>query len=242
MTLTRLKAVLVLVAAVAFAASPFFTPDFGGYDPDQFPLRIEQPAILPAGYAFSIWGLIYAWLVLHAVFGLWRRADDPAWDAMRTPLIGSLGIGAIWLWVAVQSPVVASVLIAIMLERALAALFRTPATPDRWLLLAPVAIYAGWLTAATGVSVGILLAGYGWLSDTRAALVMLFAALGLAALVQQRLGRAPEYGATVIWALVAVIVANGTGNLPVSGLAVVGIVGMAVVAAGAWRLEPGARR
>ncbi len=85
------------------------------------------------------------------------------------PLIVSLAIGAIWLAVAVRDPVWASVLIALMLGGALAALFRAPARPDRWLLLAPLAIYAGWLTAATGVSIGILLTGFGWLPETAAA-------------------------------------------------------------------------
>lgn len=226
------KPLLVLLAAIAFGVSPAFTPDFRGYDPAQFPIPFESPAVLPAGYAFSIWGLIYLWLILHAGFGLWKRRDDPAWEGTRTPLILSLAVGAIWLAVAVRSPVWASVLIAVMLAGALAALARAPARPDRGLLLAPLAIYAGWLTAATGVSVGILLTGFGWLPETPAALLTLAAVLAAALAVQRRLGRAPEYGLTVIWALAAVIVRNGTANLPVSGLALIAI---AALAAASWQ-------
>ena len=40
-----------------------------GYDPGQFPVVIARPSIQPAGYAFAIWGLIYAWLMAHAGFG-----------------------------------------------------------------------------------------------------------------------------------------------------------------------------
>lgn len=227
-----LKPLLVLVAAAAFGLSQFFTPDFRGYDPSQFPVYVESPAILPAGYAFAIWGLIYVWLILHAGFSLWKRRDDPTWDATRAPLILSLAIGAIWLAVAVRDPVWASILIAVMLAGALAALLRAPAQPDRWLLLAPLAIYAGWLTAATGVSIGILLTGFGWLSETGAALLMLCVVLAVALTVQVRLHRAPEYGLTVIWALVAVCIRNGTGNLPVTGLALVAILALA---ASGWR-------
>lgn len=231
MTLTgRLPAAIVLFLTIAFAISPAFTPGFGGYDPDQFPRRIAQPAILPAGYAFSIWGLIYLWLILHALFGLVQRPDDPWWSATRAPLIGSLALGSIWLAVAVQSPVMASVLITVMLLLALAALFRAPARPDRWLLLAPLAIYAGWLTAATGVSIGVLLTGYGWLPETSAAVLMLCVVLGTAVLVQLRLQRAPEYGLTVIWAAIAIIVANGQGNLTVSAGAAVAILILALTA------------
>ena len=230
----RLKPVLVLLTALAFGLSPLLTPDFRGYDATQFPVRLDAPAILPAGYAFGIWGLIYLWLVLHAGFGLWKRADDPAWDGVRAPLILSLAVGAVWLYVAVRDPVWASVLIVLMLAGALVALLRAPAVPDRWLLLAPLAIYAGWLSAATGVSLGVLLAGFGWLPDTGAAVVMLGAVLALAVTVQLRLGRAPEYALTVVWALVAVCARNGTGNLVVTGLAAAGC---AVMLAVAWRVR-----
>jgi hypothetical protein len=230
----RLKPVLVLLMALAFGLSPLLTPDFRGYDATQFPVRLDAPAILPAGYAFGIWGLIYLWLVLHAGFGLWKRADDPAWDGVRAPLVLSLAVGAVWLYVAVRDPVWASVLIVLMLAGALVALLRAPAVPDRWLLLAPLAIYAGWLSAATGVSLGVLLAGFGWLPDTGAAVVMLGVVLALAVTVQLRLGRAPEYALTVVGALVAVCARNGTGNLVVTGLAAAGC---AVMLAVAWRVR-----
>jgi hypothetical protein len=213
--MTLLKPALVLLTALAFGLSPLFSPDFRGYDATQFPVRLDAPAILPAGYAFGIWGLIYLWLVLHAGFGLWKRADDPAWDGVRAPLILSLAV-------------------ALMLAGALLALLRAPAVPDRWLLLAPLAIYAGWLSAATGVSLGVLLAGFGWLSDTGAAVVMLGVVLALAVTVQLRLGRAPEYALTVVWALVAVCARNGAGNLVVTGLAAAGC---AVMLAVAWRVR-----
>ena len=48
----------------------------------------------PAGYAFSIWGVIYLALVAGAVFGLIRRAEHAGWDAARWPLIASLAVGA----------------------------------------------------------------------------------------------------------------------------------------------------
>ncbi len=230
----RLRAGLVLVAALAFGISPVFTQGFKGYDKSQFPILIADPAILPAGYAFSIWGLIYLWLFAHAAFGLWKRAGDANWDRVRLPLLGSLGIGAIWLAVAVRSPFWASVLITLMAAGALVALVRAPARPDRWLLLAPVAIYAGWLSAATGVSWGVLLAGFGVMPDTGAALVMLTLVLALALAMQFRLRRAPEYGITVIWALAAIIARQGADNPVISGFAALAIllVGGAALRAG----------
>ena len=52
----RLTAALTLILSVAFAASPFLVPGFGGFDPNQFPVPQINPSMQPAGYAFSIWG------------------------------------------------------------------------------------------------------------------------------------------------------------------------------------------
>ncbi|MCB1334389.1 MAG: hypothetical protein KDK26_12230 [Roseivivax sp.] len=220
----RVWAILVLVAAIVFAASPLIFPGFTGFTPDQFPVPQDKPPVQPAGYAFAIWGLIYAWLVLGAGFGLLRRADDEDWAPMRPLLFVSLAMGAGWLGVAQLSPVAATVLIWAMLGTALLALFRA-GDSDRWVQISPVAVYSGWLTAASCVSIGLLLAGYGWLPGTISALIALSICLAIAVTVQYRLHRAPEYGLTIIWALVGVIVANWQPlNVAVAGLAVVGIV------------------
>ncbi len=227
----RMKAILVAVAALAFAASPFFVP-FDGFDPNAYPIPQDNPPVQPAGYAFSIWGLIYLWLLAHGAFGLIKRDGDPIWDGTRWPVFVSLSVGATWLSVAERSPVMATLLIWVMLIGALIALFRAGQT-DRWLLQAPLAIYAGWLTAASFVSIGLLGAGYGiGFGQTGWAWLALGAALVFAATVQTALRRAPEYGLTVIWALIAVAAASGTQTPGVTVLALVGAAGLGWTA---WR-------
>jgi hypothetical protein len=226
--MNRLWAALAALAALGFAASPWLVPGFNGFEPDQFPIPQDDPPVQPAGYAFAIWGLIYAWLIVGTLFGLVRRPGDADtdrdWAAMRPPLVLSMVVGAFWLPVAQVSPIAATVMIWVMWGAALLSLFRVGDT-DRWLQQAPVAIYAGWLTAASCVSVGFLLAGYGLLDATPAALAALAIALVIALAAQYALHRAPEYGLTVIWALVAVIVANTQPlNAAVAGLALIGIV------------------
>ncbi|SFI63647.1 hypothetical protein [Jannaschia pohangensis] len=200
---------LVLITAIAFMVSPLFVPDFGGYAPEQFPNPMTDPPAQPAGYAFAIWGVIYLWLAVMAVFGLLRRADDPAWEPTRTPLILSMGVGAIWLAVAVASPIWATVLIWVMLATALWAVLNTPGT-DLWLLRAPVGLYAGWLTAASCVALGITLPGFGVppFGPVGWAIAALILALVIAVAVQKR-RVSLMYGVAVCWALIGVIVQNG---------------------------------
>lgn len=222
-----IRASLILLLAVGFAAAPFFTPGFGGYEPSQFPVPLENPPVQPAGYAFSIWGPIYVWLLVSGIYGLWRRRDDPDWDASRPPLILSLAVGVSWLAVAQASPIWATVLIWVMLAGALLALLRTP-DRDVWLLRAPVGLYAGWLSAASAVSLGLLAAGWG--VPPFGPIGWAFVALAVALFVAvPTLLRRPSltYGAAVSWGLAAVMVRNGADALGiVAALAAVAIMGV----------------
>jgi len=230
----RLKAILLLSAAVAFAMSPFLSAGFNGFAADQFPVPQLDPPVQPAGYAFSIWGLIYLLLLLGAGFGLLMRADDAGWDRYRWPLTISLVIGAAWIPVAGFSPFWATVLIWLMLATAIAALIVVPRADRLW-LRTPVALYAGWLTAASCVALGLMLAGHGVTGSTAAALLCLALALVIAAVVQSVRPDSPEYAGAVIWALGAVALSNiDPLNLPVIGLSVIGIAVLAVIAWKGW--------
>ncbi len=224
-----MKAILVLVAAVLFAASPYMFGAFGGFEPDAFPVPQDRPPVQPAGYAFAIWGLIYLWLIVGAGYGLFVRSDSMEWDAARFPLLVSLVVGVGWIPVAKVSPVAATVMIWGMLLTALWALVRTPVV-DRWWWRVPVALYAGWLTAASFVSIGLVGAGCGiGFGEVGWAYLALLGALGFAVLVIRRMGGVPEYAVAVVWALVAVVVKNWGVEFGVAGLALLGAVGVAVL-------------
>ena len=224
----RLIQPALLLAILAMVAAPALTPAFTGYDPATFPVRIERPAIQPAGYAFSIWGLIYLWLLAHAAFGLLKRRNDPAFLRPALPLLVSGLLGSVWLAIASSAPITATFVILVMGGLAMLAYLRADQTQDRWLLAAPLAIYAGWLTAACGVSVGVILAGYGVLSNTGAALLMLTVVIAVALFVQARRPKMPVYGATVVWAAIGVVLANWPDTPIVAYTAALGAVMVAL--------------
>ncbi|MGR3493251.1 MAG: hypothetical protein ACU0DW_14425, partial [Shimia sp.] len=96
---------------------------------------------------------------------------------------------------------------------------------DRWLLRAPLGLYAGWLSAASVVSTATLLAGYGILFDQVVwALIGIPVAVVLALLVQARAPRAFTYSLAVTWALVGVVVANLSGQPLVLAFAIIAAV------------------
>lgn len=229
-------AYLTLALSVAFAASPLFSGDFSGFSADQLPVPQINPPVQPAGYAFAIWGPIYLWLIVSAVYGVITHADDPVWTPARVPLCISLGVGVPWLIIAQISAVWATITIFAMAAGAIAAMHRTPVS-DRWWFRAPVALYAGWLTAASFVSLATTLAGYGVLMDAYGwAFAGITGAL-IVAIATYRRTIAPVYFVSIIWALIGIGVANGMVNFLVTALAITGIIILICVMA-IWTPRP----
>jgi len=221
-------AIAVVLVTIAFAISPLLTTGFAGYRPEQFPVITDNWPVQPAGWAFSIWGLIYVWLIAGAVWGLAKAPHDPDWQAMRRPLLVSLTIGAFWIAVANASPVLATVMILVMAVCAILAMLRAGSDDPVW-QVRPVALYAGWLTAATGVGTGVVLGGYGVLTAQTAALAMLALVLVVAIFVQSLRPTEWGYPLAIIWALAGVIAANlPSRNWQVIALAVIGILALSL--------------
>lgn len=224
------RAVFLFCVTILFLLTPLMLPGFNGYDPEDFPVQIARPLVQPAGYAFSIWLIIYGGLLAHAGYGLIARFDHPGWDRNRLALIAALVLGTLWVAFAEDQPVIATGVILLMAVAALIAVFQTGRSDGVW-QLPPIALFAGWVTAAAGVATGITLSGLGWLPDQTAALLALAAVLLVAVLLQLRL-RALPYGAAVTWALIGIVVANWGQNTPVTAAA---LGGAFVMAALVWK-------
>ncbi|SFR53607.1 hypothetical protein [Litoreibacter janthinus] len=226
-----MKAWATLIASLAFIIAPFITEGFAGFRPDQFPIAQDNAPVQPSGYAFAIWSVIYLWLLVSAGLGLWKHRDDPEWDDARLPLILSLAIGAFWIKVATLSVIWATVLIWAMLVTAIWALIAGRGIKPAWEFSLPVGLYAGWLTAASCVSIGLLGAGYGVGGGAAMwALLMVAVAMLLGVLVQRKAFGVWTYGLALAWALVGIIVRNGTETLSVTLFALAGVVAISGLA------------
>lgn len=216
-----------LLFAVLFALSPLASDGFKGFTPDQFPVVQERWPVQPAGWAFSIWGLIYLWLIAGSVWGLLKAPYDPEWQRMRRPLLVSLIVGTFWIAAANASPILATAMIVVMVVAAIIAFLRAGHGQPFW-QVGPVGLYAGWLTAATGVAIAVLLSGYGIMSAGPAAMLLILAVLAVALWAQSRRPSGVTYPIAVAWALIGIVAANwGTGHSHVAFLAGLGIVALA---------------
>ena len=187
---------LTLLFAILFALSPLASDGFNGFKPDQFPVVQERWPVQPAGWAFSIWGLIYLWLIAGSAWGLRKASDNPDWQAMRMPLLISLFVGTFWIAAANASPTLATVMIIVMAVAAIIAFLHAGDRQPFW-QVGPVGLYAGWLTAATGVAIAVLLSGYGIMSAGPAAILLILAVLAVALWVQSRRPAALTYSIAV---------------------------------------------
>ena len=210
-------AVLLLLAAIQQIVAPplLFSGDFDG----QFAGPQRDTPSRPAGYAFAIWGVIYAGCLAFALLQLTARwRGHPLVARIRLPAMALFLGSTLWLAFARLGPSWATVpVIWAMLALALACvlpLARAPALP-RTLKLAvgwPLALYAGWLTAAAFVNSATILPAWGTgtagLGVEGLGVLMVAGAAGLGLVILAATRGALPYALAVGWALVGIILAN----------------------------------
>lgn len=178
----------------------------------------------PAGYAFSIWGLIYLGLfgfVLYTGSGLFAKKEpDPmlfkiGWLFSFSSLANSLWVVA-WLndytglSVIIMFALLASLLKIISVTR-----MRLDNQPFRRYLFVffPFALYTGWVSVALIANVAAWLTKINWDGWGISAVVWTVIMVAIAGLVNVLMvvtRNLREYGLVGMWALIAISVANNT--------------------------------
>ena len=206
--------------------------------------------VVPAPYAFSIWGPIFA---LALAWGIWQmrpaQRADPRLDRLRGPAAAALALMLLWMVAAQLTPNGWHLLAIILalLAAALTAFLRAAALPGqgagwRWIVRPLFGLLAGWVSAASIVNLSGAAAteGFDWGGTDPAlvamGLILLAAWIGAAVL---RRGRGDLwYAGALLWALLAIILAKGAP----AAVAVTAGLGMLIVAAAAWLARIGHER
>jgi benzodiazapine receptor len=247
-TLRQLVVVLAVVATVLLNGLANALPLNGlttGEISDRF-----QVYFVPAGYVFSIWGLIYLALTAYAVY----QALPAQRENARLGRIGYLFVlsclaNVTWLflwhyeqfaWTMVAMIGLLLSLIAIYLRLGIG---RTQVPPaERWLVHVPFSIYLGWITVATVANVTSLLDHVNWggwgIQPAVWAVLMLVVGAAIASAVGLTRGDV-AYMLVIVWAFVGIAVKHAaTPLVATAAWATTGIVAVMLVASVLIRRRP----
>ena len=232
------KALVVL--AVGFAVSAPLSQALLGWGIDQREFSASgNETLRAAGYAFSIWSLIYAGLIAHAVAQLMDHSRREALFVALSPSIASIaGCGA---WIIASGFDARWASVAIILVSAAAAvwaLMRVRDVPkslkDHLFSVWPMALLGGWLLIASAINVLTVMTAEGLIGpETRMGFALggIVTVTGLAIAVM-RAGVSVAYGLPVAWGFVAVFVAE-RGDQPTAAFAALAAAAV-VLTASVW--------
>lgn len=207
--ITILVTLLTIILNVLANALPFNGQGTGEIS-DRFSILF-----VPAGYVFSIWGLIYIGMILFTVYqALNSQRENSLIDKIAPSYWIANMANNVWLflWHWEFFPLTLIAMLTILLS--LISLYRqfnkteSPLTPSEvWLVKVPFSIYLGWISVATVANISQVLFFTGWngfgLSPEIWTVTMLAvgAVLGTLMLLRER---DFVYAAVLIWAFIGI--------------------------------------
>ena len=219
-----------MLAVLQVVSSPLTTLALGPSSNTGSISDANSTPLTPAGYAFAIWGLIYAACLALAIYQLlpgqrsrevhrrtgWWLVAAFACSAVWVPIFGSR---TIWLS---QIVIIALVGCLAMGARRLGESGAASGPAERVLLRLPVTVYLGWATLATAAGFGLTFRSFGMPAGggpvTAVCLAVLLVATVVSVVFVRGLTAVAGFAFTACWALVAVAVATPVGPVRVAVL------------------------
>ncbi|QQS41554.1 MAG: tryptophan-rich sensory protein [Acidobacteriota bacterium] len=233
--LLQIASVAAFVSVLIFnylAATGILNNTDTGAVSDRYPTQIT-----PAGYAFSIWSLIYLGLLLFVVYQALpsNRLKEPL-NSIRLPFIVNCAANCAWLtaWHYDLMALSVALMLTILVTLALISIRVSDSeTPSLVLLVrTPFNLYFGWITVATIANTTIFLVSTGFEPKSAfgsyAGAALILAATAIGVLIRFRLN-AFAYAMAIAWGITAIAVKQ-SGNTPVVVAAAVGVVVLLFVA------------
>jgi len=183
---------------------------------DKFPSLVT-----PADYAFAIWGLIYAGLIVFSIYqALPAQTNNPRFQKIRLFYLLNCAANCAWifLWHYEQ------------IRAALAAIFVILGTlvfinvnlrnkndaSETWMARVPFGLYFGWITVATilNFTVALVSSGVSVTDETSTILASILIAVGtiLGIVIRLKLSTA-AFAVAIAWAFTAIAVKHGGKTL-----------------------------
>ncbi len=214
----RLRQGLNLLLSITQFAAAILT--FSGQFGEQLFYSGERnPLIVPADYAFSVWGVIFPASIAYGIYqALPAQRENPLLRRIGWWTAFAFGCITLWSPSTLFDPIRYTVpLFFGALGGLIYALYQishqsTLTRAERWLVAAPVGVYAAWCTVGTIANTSTSLFGLGYTDPIFAeqtwTIIMLLVA-GLITSFMTTVSRGNwGYALTIIWAFVAIVVAN----------------------------------
>ncbi len=179
--------------------------------------------IIPANYAFAIWGLIYIGLIAFGIYQLQpSQRENPRLQRSGYLLTIACISQCAWIYLflnrlfPLSNLAMLGILIPlIVMYQRLGIGWERVARQERWFIQIPISIYLGWISVASVVNVAIGLYslkwdGWGIESSVWTVVMMTIAAVIAAVVSIQRHDTA--YVLVIVWALVAISIRQA--NIP----------------------------
>lgn len=243
----KLRQVLIVVTIVGLIVMNALsnTGAFGGQTNGD--VSAKYPTLItPAGYAFSIWGLIFLGLLIFAVYqALPAQATNRRFRAAGPWIILNAVCNAVWSPIFNQEWIgIALLVILLMFSSLLMVVEKLEINPkldipdpapsqETWLARIPFLLYFGWLTVATILNIAVYLKASNFplsgLSESVWAEGVLIVGLVVGTYLFNRY-RSVAYILVFAWAYAAIAVKHQTnqGILIVAGAGAVAAIGLAI--------------
>ena len=238
----NLIAVLITLAVNGLANALPLNGQTTGAISDRFPVLFT-----PAGYVFSIWGLIYIGLLAFGIYQLLpSQAANPRLERIGWWFSLSCFFNSAWifLWqyniflltlVAMLGLLLSLLIIYLRLQIGM-----SPVSPgELWLVNVPFSIYLGWISVATIANFAVVLNYTGWnaadLTAIILTIILLLAGVGLGAamtLLRQEIA----YPLVLVWAYLGIWLKQ-TLVSPVVGMTALLGAGVLLLVMGIYRLR-----
>lgn len=178
--------------------------------------------ITPAGYVFSIWGIIYILLAVFVIFqALPSQKEKEYPKKIGWLFVLSSVLNIVWLFLWQYQMLSMSVVLMFLLLITLIALYlrlnigkSTITLREKLAVHVPFSVYLGWITIASIANVAVFLVsenwdGFGISPETWATLIIIVALVITLLVLATR--RDIAYGLVIVWALTGIAV-NQSGN------------------------------
>jgi hypothetical protein len=217
---------------------------FGGRTIEEIS-RVPGEILVPAGFTFAIWGVIYLWMLVFSIYQLRKSTlHDATIQSIRPWVALNFVANGLWLPAATVSwrnPL--TVILIIFMRISLGYInkwlqwYAIAKATKRYVVM-PMSIYFGWITIATPLNIASVLHAYGFASVITTTPRVLFW-IGLAyvtSLVVFTRLRYISYIAVTLWALIWVIAVRQYDAPHIAWIAVIlWVAAITYIAVRAWQ-------